>query len=55
MANTIKLNGLNLDVLKLQLFPFSLRHVAASWFKSLPYVSVVRLEKFPISGKRAKS
>ena len=36
MANTAKLNGVNLDVIKLQLFPFSLRDIAASWFESLP-------------------
>ena len=37
MANTVKMNGVNPDVIKLQLFPFSLRDIAASWFKSLPY------------------
>ena len=37
MANTMKLNGVNPYVIKLQLFPFSLRDVAATWFKSLPY------------------
>ena len=36
MANTIKLNGVRLDVIKLQLFPFSLRDVAVTWFDSLP-------------------
>ena len=36
MANTMKLNGVRLDVIKLQLFPFSLRDVAATWFDSLP-------------------
>ena len=30
MANTIKLNGVRPDVIKLQLFPFSLRDVATS-------------------------
>ena len=45
MANTIKLNGVNSDVIKLQLFPFSLRDIAASWFESLPYGSVNNLEK----------
>ena len=40
MANTVKLNGVNLDVIKLQLFPFSLRDIATSWFESLPYGSV---------------
>ena len=37
MANTVKLNGVNSDVIKLQLFPFSLRDITASWFESLPY------------------
>ena len=32
MANTVKLNGVRLEVIKLQLFPFSLRDVAATWF-----------------------
>ena len=40
MANTIKLNGVRLEVIKLQLFPFSLRDVAATWFDSLPVGSV---------------
>ena len=35
MANTVKLNGVRLDVIKLQLFPFSLRDVAATWFDSI--------------------
>ena len=34
MANTVKMNGVNLDVIKLQLFPFSLRDTASSWFES---------------------
>ena len=37
MTNTIKLNGVNPDIIKLQLFPFSLRDVVASWFESMPY------------------
>ena len=40
MANTVKLNGVRLEVIKLQLFPFSLRDITASWFDSLPYESV---------------
>ena len=36
MANTIKLNGVRPEVIKVQLFPFSLRDVAATWFDSLP-------------------
>ena len=37
MANTVKLNGVHPDVIKLQLFAFSIRDIAASWFESLPY------------------
>ena len=40
MANTVKLNGVRPKVIKLQLFPFSLRDIAATWFDSLPYGSV---------------
>ena len=36
MANTVKLNGVRPYVIKLQLFPFSLRDMAATWFDSLP-------------------
>ena len=34
--NIVKLNGVRLEVIKLQLFPFSLRNMAATWFESLP-------------------
>ena len=40
MANTVKLNGVTPDVIKLQLFPFSLRDMAATWFDSLRVGSV---------------
>ena len=40
MANIVKLNRVRPDVIKLQLFPFSLRDTTASWFESLPYGSV---------------
>ena len=40
MVNTVKLNGVRPEVIKLQFFPFSLRDIAASWFDSLPYGSV---------------
>ena len=40
MANTVKLNGVRPDVIKLQLFRFSLRYVEATWFDSLPVGSV---------------
>ena len=39
-ANTVKLNGVRREVIKLQLFPFSLRDVAATWFESLLVRSV---------------
>ena len=35
MANTFKLNEVRPEVIKLQLFPFSLRDVVATWFESL--------------------
>ena len=40
MENTVKLNGVRLEVIKLQLFPFSLRDVATTWFESLSVGSV---------------
>ena len=40
MTNTVKLNGVRPEVIKLQLFPFSLRDVVATWFESLPVGSV---------------
>ena len=40
MANTVKLNGVRPEVIKLLLFPFSLRDIAATWYESLPYDSV---------------
>ena len=39
MANTVKLNGVRPEVIKLHLFPFSLRDIAATWYESLPYGS----------------
>ena len=45
MANTMKLNGVNPYVIKLQMFPFSLRDIATSWFESLPYGSVSNWEE----------
>ena len=40
MANTVKLNSVRPKVIKLHLFPFSLRDIAATWYESLPYGSV---------------
>ena len=37
MENTVKLNGVRLEVIKLHLFSFSLRDIAATWYESLPY------------------
>ena len=37
MANTVKLNRVKPEVIKLQLFPFSMIDVAANWFESPPY------------------
>ena len=33
MANTVKLNGVRSEVIKLHLFPFSLRDIAATWYE----------------------
>ena len=40
MENTVKLNGVRSEVIKLHLFPFSLRDITATWYESLPYGSV---------------
>ena len=40
IANSIKLSGVKPEVIQLQLFPFSLRDMAITWFYSLPYESV---------------
>ena len=40
MTNTLKLNGVNPNIIKMQLFPFSLRDAAGSWFELMPYGSV---------------
>ena len=40
IANTVKLNGVRPEVIKLHLFPFSLREIAAILYESLPYGSV---------------
>ena len=45
MVDTIKMNGVRSDVIKFQLFPFSLRDTSVTWFKSLPYGSVNTWEK----------
>ena len=36
MANTVKLNGVRPEIIKLQLFLISPRNVATIWFDSLP-------------------
>ena len=45
MVDTVKLNGVRPEVIRLQLFPFSLRDVAAMWFESLPVGSVTNWEE----------
>ena len=45
MENTVKLNGVRHEVIKLQLFPFSLRDVATTWFESLSYGSMKNWEE----------
>ena len=45
MENTLKLNGVRPEVIKMQLFPFSLRDVETTLFVSLPYGSVSNWEE----------
>ena len=45
MVNTVKLNWVKPEVIKLQLFPFSMRDVAETWFESLPVGSVTNWEE----------
>ena len=45
MANTVKLNWVRPEVIKMQLLPFSLRDVVANWFESLPYGSMNNYEE----------
>ena len=45
IANSVILNGVKPEVIQLQLFPFSLRDMAITWFNSLPQESVNTWEK----------
>ena len=45
IANSIKLSRVKPEVIQLQLFPFSLRDMAITWFNSLPHESVNTWEK----------
>ena len=45
MVKTVKLNGVRPKVIKLKMFPFSLRDVATTWFESLPVGSVNNWEE----------
>ena len=45
IVNLIQLNGVKPEVMQLQLFPFSLRDMALTWFDSLPQESVNDWEK----------
>ena len=45
IGNSIKLNGVKPEVIQLQLFPFSLRDMAITWFDSLPQESVNNWEQ----------
>ena len=45
MTNTVKLSRVRPEVIKLQLFPSSLRDVATTWFDSLPVGSVNNWEE----------
>ena len=54
MANTVKLNGVRPEVTRLQLFPFSLRDVAATWFESLPFGLVTNWKELVISAQKVQ-
>ena len=41
MANTVKLNGMRPEVIKLHLFPFSLRDIVATWYESFHMVRLI--------------
>ena len=45
IENSVKLSGVKPEVIQLQLFPFSLRDMAITWFNSLPYESVSTWEE----------
>ena len=45
MKNKVKLNGVRPKVIKPQLFPFSLRDEATTWFESLLYGSMNNCEE----------
>ena len=45
IANSVKLSGVKPEVIQLELFPFSLRDMAITWFNSLPQESVNTWEK----------
>ena len=42
LCGTIKMNGVDHDVIKLKLFPFSIRDKARSWFHNLMSSSINR-------------
>ena len=62
IADSIKVSGVKPEVIQLQLFPFSLRDMAITWFNSLPQESVntwedlmrVYFNKFFISSLQSK-
>ena len=41
MENTVKLNGVRPEVIKLHLFPFSLRDIAATWYDHYHMVQLI--------------
>ena len=45
MENMVKMNGVRPNVIKLLLFPFSLRDVEITWFDLLPVRSVYTWEE----------
>ena len=41
ICDTQKINGVSLELIKLKLFPFSLKDKAKTWFNSLPKNTIV--------------
>ncbi|XP_022868533.1 uncharacterized protein LOC111388104 [Olea europaea var. sylvestris] len=47
ICDTVKMNGVTEDAIRLRLFSFSLRDKAKAWFQSLPYDSITTWDDLP--------
>lgn len=45
ICDTVKMNGVTENAIRLRLFSFSLRDKAKAWFQSLPYGSITTWEE----------